>query len=391
MFLMVSPEHTDGPILTPRDVLRIPVVVRHAPARRQYLRWRKSTEAWPTPGGVPGAGEYMVDTTWREILESAVTVGRDLIPWLVHHPERAVHELLARTTPLTAYLSREEFQQADGGTRPRLVPSLAYTQGAEPSAQGAFAYRLGMTMAEWGCRSLMGLGMTTHGESAEPAGSAGWSSAGSRPDLHGFHPDEKRLWLVEAKGARSIGLPQLRRGRDQLLAGGALVQEVPHRLMLCGSSVEEEVFVTLDNVGAGGPEEWPQYLASPPVSPNDDGGAAAARAVGELTRSWMLVYFHLISVGQEQLSVVPVARHRALAAADRRSGLTLLEQDPATRELRSRVRGQPPQTTGDLSAREDAEDMLTAAVSGSGVRGRSLPCLVRRVREDAQRAGRGHP
>ncbi|MFH9863631.1 hypothetical protein [Streptomyces sp. NPDC017202] len=41
-------------------------------------------------------------------------------------------------------------------------------QGTEASAFGAFGYRLGMTMAEWACRSLMGLGGTWHIENSRP-------------------------------------------------------------------------------------------------------------------------------------------------------------------------------------------------------------------------------
>lgn len=143
---------------------------------------------------------------------------------------------------------------------------------------------------------------------------------------------------------------------------------ISHRLRLYGSSVEEEVFVTLDSIGTGGPEQWPPYLAPPSASPEHDGGAAAARAVGELARSWMLVYFHLISVGQEQLSVVPGARNRTGAAAHRRGSSTLLEQDPATRELLTRLSNDPAETSVELLARENPRDMLTAEVPGSGIR-----------------------
>ncbi|WP_461001147.1 hypothetical protein [Streptomonospora sediminis] len=114
-----------------------------------------------------------------------MTVGRDLHPWLVHHPERAGQELVARVAPLQAYLTRT---RASTPALPghRLLPSLAYTQGAEASARGAFAYRLGMTMAEWACRRLMGLGPTTHAETAAPFVVQDWFGDGRRPDLFGF-------------------------------------------------------------------------------------------------------------------------------------------------------------------------------------------------------------
>lgn len=367
---MSSSGPSNDPILLSRDALRIPVVVRDAPGKRQYRKWRKATHPWPTVDGFPGTGEYLADTTWRDILSAAITVGRDVIPWLVNRPHRAAHELLARVTPLTAYLSREQYQFPHG-KRPRLVPSIAYSQGAERSAQGAFAYRLGMTMAEWSCRNLMGLGSTTHAESTPPPGALGWPGLAGTPDLFGIHPVEQRLWLVEAKAARWIGLPQLRRGSDQLLAGGTLVKGVPHRLVLCGSSVEEEVFMTVDTIATGGPELWPEQLPNAPVPPPRPQGQENLTdpvALAEFARSQMLLYFLLSSVEPNQLTVVPAARHRSSTPGRSYSSLSLLERDSFTRQVRGQLRQEPPTDTRDLMSRKNVEDLLTVPLPGTGIR-----------------------
>jgi hypothetical protein len=309
-----------------------------------------------------------VETTWRDILNAAITVGRDLTPWLVNRPHRAAHELLARTTPLTAYLRREH-DRLLLSERPRLVPSIAYSQGAERSAQGAFAYRLGMTMTEWACRGLMGLGPTMHAESARPPGAMDdWFAAGSLPDLFGTHPVDRRLWLVEAKAARWIGLPQLKKGRDQLLAGSALVEDVPHRLVLCGASVEEEVFVTVDHIATGGPDTWPDHL--PPFSQAPPEGSELTDPAGlvEFARSQMLIYLYLNSLERDRLTVVPVAERRSAFPERSRSILTLVERDPVTEQVRERLRERPPVDSRDLMGRENMDDLITAPLHSTGIR-----------------------
>ncbi|MFW5420931.1 hypothetical protein J0910_30375 [Nocardiopsis sp. CNT-189] len=81
------------------DALQVPVIVREAVGTRRYLHWRKTLQPWPGFGEVPAPGAYRVGTTWRDVIDAAVTVGRDLAPWLAHRPHRAAHELLARVAP----------------------------------------------------------------------------------------------------------------------------------------------------------------------------------------------------------------------------------------------------------------------------------------------------
>ena len=74
-----------------------------------------------------------------------------------------------------------------------------------------------MTMAEWACRGLMGLGPTTHAEAITPADAGpAWSSTKSLPDLVGDHPANPTTCLVEAKGHRKLMRPKLVKGAQQL-------------------------------------------------------------------------------------------------------------------------------------------------------------------------------
>jgi len=47
-------------------------------------------------------GWYLPTTTWREILNAAISVGRDFTPWL-DKPVYAVREIAARVSPLDSY------------------------------------------------------------------------------------------------------------------------------------------------------------------------------------------------------------------------------------------------------------------------------------------------
>ncbi|MEU9379957.1 hypothetical protein AB0D38_02630 [Streptomyces sp. NPDC048279] len=60
-----------------------------------------------------------------------------------------------------------------------------------------------MTMAEWACRSLMGLGQTWHLEDGgpDPALADTFKDPTRRlPDLWGLHEAKSTYWLIEAKG-----------------------------------------------------------------------------------------------------------------------------------------------------------------------------------------------
>ena len=102
-----------------------------------------------------------------------MTVGRDVAPWLLWSPSLAWQEVVARESPLRAFLVRVPSPIVGSPTGWALQPSLAYTKGTERTAQAAFGYRLGMTMTEWVARGLCGLGATTHCEADLPTGAPG--------------------------------------------------------------------------------------------------------------------------------------------------------------------------------------------------------------------------
>lgn len=386
---MVTPDDPDGPVLDLDDTIDIPIVVRTAPDMRRASAWHKAQEPWPTMGTVPPVGLYLANTTWREVMDAAMTVGRDLHPWLSHHHERAGQELMARVAPLQAYLTRAD-ASTDGRAGRRLVPSLAYTQGAERSARGAFSYRLGMTMAEWACRRLMDLGPTTHAESAAPFGVAEWFGPGRRPDLFGFHSQDNRTWLVEAKAARRIGLRQLQEGEKQLREGGALLSGHPHRLVLCGASIQDEVFVTVDDIDTGMPGDMAAPLPPVPggLQPWEDRAGEDAEALLEVARSRMLIYFHLRYGPASRLQVVPIAQEGRSGETGRDGGLQLLERDNATTLLRERLRKEPPANAEELLRRHGVQGMITAPLYGTGMTVGMSPRLFAacaRLHEEQQR------
>ena len=209
------------------DAFDIPVFVRHSsplrPVRRPMPGSVEAASApWPPERDAPREGAYLVTTTWRDILDAAATVGRDPIPWYAAMPELARAELIARWSPLMAYLRRRRNPWARPGSSGYLVePNAVYYHGTERTARGAFGYRLGMTMAEWACRGLMGLGPTLHAETSAPADAGpAWLAAAGLPDLVGDHWHPPTTWLVEAKGARRTGLTVLTKGARQLTGPG---------------------------------------------------------------------------------------------------------------------------------------------------------------------------
>ena len=191
------------------DAFDVPVFVRHSSSLEPGTRPRKSRvdrawQPWPGTRRAPRTGTYLVPTTWREVLDAALTVGRDPLPWLTAMPGLASAEIIARRAPLAAYLHRTISAAAPlGGTGYQLEPNAVYREGTEKTARAMFGYRIGMTMAEWACRGLMGLGPTIHAEATTPPGYGPmWSPKNGQPDLVGYHWQFPETWLIEAKGNR---------------------------------------------------------------------------------------------------------------------------------------------------------------------------------------------
>ena len=208
--VMMPPAGAVGQPVGLADAFDIPVFVRHSSPILPERRPRKNRidgawSPWPTVGDVPLPGDYLVPTTWREVVDAAMTVGRDPVVWLAAVPGLASAEIIARRSPLAAYLCRTHSPslpfRAAGYC---LEPNVVYQEGTEKTARALFAYRIGMTMAEWVCRGLMGLGPTIHAEAVPLLLGRGpaWSQKNGQPDLVGFHRVSPEPWLVEAKGAR---------------------------------------------------------------------------------------------------------------------------------------------------------------------------------------------
>jgi hypothetical protein len=172
-------------------------------------------------------------------MAAAMTVGRYPAPWLSALPALAWSELLARWSPLMAYLRRSRSPKAQLGMSGWLVePNDVYRRATEKTAQAAFGYRIGMTMAEWACRGLMGLGPTLHAEAFQPADAGpAWSPKSGLPDLVGSHQNAPTTWLIEAKGGRRVGKGDLTKGADQVSRPDLM--SGPHVRLVCGASLEQ--------------------------------------------------------------------------------------------------------------------------------------------------------
>ncbi|MET7387229.1 hypothetical protein ACFYPT_20525 [Streptomyces sp. NPDC005529] len=312
-------------------------------------------QPWPTSSSIPPDGDYLVTTTWRALLDATTTVGRDITPWVASVPRLARREIMARRYPLSAYLVRDSVH-TDQGPQPgrKIIPSAVYSHGTESSTRTAFGYHIGMTMAEWACRTLMGLGPTTHAESAAPPGAApGWEKTSSLPDLFGTHPADSEVWLVEAKGGRWLRTPSRRKGAKQLDVGALL--PAPHYKVLCGTSLEQRLFMVID-------VESEDHGADNSGDGTDDQAQDSDEMLLRLARARMMTYFTLASLPPALLRVTPVGRPEAGQGLQRSDTLRLLERDAATDDLRRRVGGYAPEGT---IRNQGGLDMLTVRLPGT--------------------------
>ncbi|MFG2043927.1 hypothetical protein [Dactylosporangium sp. NPDC048998] len=340
------------------DALDIPVFLRRSsplvPERRpRAQRIDAGAPPWPAIAEPP-SGQYLVRTSWREIIDAAATVGRDSVGWLAATPTLAWAEIVARRSPLMAYLGRSQHPGGPTGSLYHLEPNVVYQHGTEASAQVAFGYRMGMTMAEWACRGLLGTGPTDHAESIEKPlyAGTGWEEQFGLPDLVARHPAAPYPWLIEAKGGRRAGLGMLRKGAEQLTR--AELMDGPHVRVLCGTSLEHRVFVTLDV----------EAVSTEGVTANSDSGPADdPNSILDLARSRMLFYLALRALPPERLRITPVGQDLASYRAGRRTGLAqLLEHDPSTRAERDAAR-QPEQYRRRRPGHRS--DMITGRVPGT--------------------------
>ncbi|MFC8663155.1 gamma-glutamyltransferase [Streptomyces sp. NPDC057199] len=349
---MIPAHIVDEPPLTYADSFDVPVLFRNGPANKPKRQWRTAKhEAWSASDRFPATdGWYAPTTTWREIIKAATEVGRDVTPHLQNQPRYAHGELVARVSPLYAYLGAHAVaprHPVPGAKGQRLTLNPVYEHGTERTAKNAAAYRLGMTMTEWACRSLLGLGQTHHLELGGPIPALSNTFKDPKrtlPDLWGRHEAEEMYWLIEAKGG-SVGVGELRKGWVQLEAGSKILGSYKHRIVLVGASVRpgDDLFLTIDH---------DLHPGEPPLPPAGSGADDAAVGPGNLedhlgdsddaligaARAQMLAYLALRSAPASQLRTVPVPADRA--SRHRRSGLTTpLENDDLTLAMRADARG----------------------------------------------------
>lgn len=361
---MVPPFSAAGQAVMLADQFGVPVIVRRSspltPKRRPgRKRIDRARQPWPSTGTVPPNGDYLVTTTWRDVLDAAMTVGRDPYPWLTAVPQFAAAEIIARRSPLSAYLHRVPI---DPGPDFQLEPNVVYQEGTEKTARALFGYRIGMTMAEWACRGLMGLDSTIHAESLPklPGRGPAWDPQLSQPDLVGYQAPSLRPRLIEAKGARRLGLKKLREGAEQLTVPGLM--KIPHTRVLCGTSIEHRIFMTIDVDDSDA-----DYLesAGPGSAGRRRGPGNNNDALVGLARSRMLMFHTLRALPRASLAIRPVgtAVRESQSSQAGTAGLVMpLENDESTAAERERARDR-----AGYERRPGRLDMLTGRIPETGM------------------------
>jgi hypothetical protein len=362
---VMPPPDASGQPVRLADSFDVPVIVRRGsplrPERRLRQSWIDHADMpWPSNRDVPSPGWYLIPTTWRDVIDAAMTVGRDPFAWLAAVPALAWAEITARRSPLRAYLQRARNAAGVAAlTGYSLEPNVVYLEGTEKTARALFAYRIGMTMAEWACRGLLGLGATVHAEAIRPPGAGPeWSPANGLPDLVGLHWSQPATWIVEAKGGRRTGLRELAKGARQLSTVGLMTG--PHARVLCGTSIEHRVFMTIDVEKSGGAAGADMHVEHRRLSPGENDDELIA-----LARSRMLNYYTLQALPREALSVRPVGS--AVEDVRRRDSRPVdlvypLESDESTREERTLARSPAAYARRPPSQRLD---MLVGRVPGT--------------------------
>lgn len=371
----------DAPPPVYADSVDIPVLFRDGPARRPYKKWRTATAGrWLSPGAFPESdGWYLPATTWRDVVKAATEVGRDVTPWLHRAQQLARSELVARVAPLYAYLGIHTYagQYAHNAGR-RLTVNAIYEHGTERTAKSALGYRLGMTMTEWACRYLMGLGQTWHIEDGGPDPALRdlfRDPARSLPDLWGLHTGEDAYWLIEAKGG-NVRKNSLDEGWHQLKEGSKILHSYQHRLILCGASVQRQgdLFLTIDHERHSGkpPSAAHRESSSRPqsVGVSEDYIGNSDDALMGAARTQMLVYLAMRSAPRQRVRAVGVSADRSTHRA-RFGGLTTpLERVGSTQEMRraARARTENEDARRALSRSMGLDDFLSYRIPGTELR-----------------------
>ncbi|MDT0318477.1 gamma-glutamyltransferase [Streptomyces millisiae] len=379
---MILPHVTDAPPLVYTDSFDIPVLLRDRPARRPHQQWRTAKhKPWPAMATFPQEnGWYAPTTTWREIIKAAIEVGRPVSYMFHRFPRLANSELVARVAPLYAYMGqhdvtpRHPLPQTVGR---RLTLNGVYEDATERTAKNAMGYRLGMTMAEWACRALLGLAQTWHVENGGPIPALRGDFQDPKrklPDLWGLHQAENQYWLIEAKGG-DVGQGALDNGLAQLAGGSKILSAYAHRRVLIGAAVRprDDLFLTIDHNQHAGGKPLTQWGPAAPVEPGgpEDYIGDSDDALMATARAQMLNFLALRSLPPTRLRTVLVATDRTLRRHTPGTLAMPLERDTETFERRARLRAEAPAAeTPTLRGRARAmglEEFLTGRIPGTEV------------------------
>jgi hypothetical protein len=243
-------------------------------------------------------------TTWREVLLSAIQVGRPALRWLALFPDFAEEEFRARVAPLRAYLGLD---RSPAGL-PVARRSTLYEHGTETTERAAFAYRLGMTMADWLCATQLGIPALTHLKLLPDTHPVRRASAHMyrSPDLVVYRPGRRpAIAIVEAKCGEHLRLRDRQEGAwqlDELRARGAL----PNYLqVLCGVSIEPHLFLLVDIASSSAPIGDRSWLRDVRRWP----GPARWQSLTTMEQFWRrLLTYRILQRAQHLLRVDTMAR-----------------------------------------------------------------------------------
>ncbi|MED7929511.1 hypothetical protein SMD20_35075 [Nonomuraea sp. LP-02] len=275
-------------------------------------------------------------------------------------PRLATNEIIARISPMNAYL---RLKNADAPTANhagrRLYVNAIYRHGIERSAQSAFAYHVGMTMAHWVCASMMGLGETFHIEGGGPNGDFRFQDPTLKlPDLWGTHSSAKQWWLIEAKARQGLGVGVLRDAMEQLNNGSSLLPNAAHTQVLCGTGLPNKsvwetdpLFLTVDTFDILGVNDPVLAAMDEDIIYSDDD------ALLRVAESQLLIFRALAFGAVDSIRITPLSADRSGRQRAATGFLTPLESDQATTRVRERQ----------VAPGVEAIDFIVGKIQGIGV------------------------
>jgi hypothetical protein len=179
-----------------------------------------------------------------------------------------------------------------------------------------------------------------------------------------------------AKAGRHLGEGRLKDGKVQL-NGGSNLMTVPHRQVLCGTSLpdrkrweDDYLFMTMDTTSitppspGGGSALLP---LGPPPDGAEDHTAEDVEALLAVARSQLMAYQAIAFGPVEDLRLIPVSKARSERFRHRKGSLTPVERDEPTREIRYRLRSESVTGEAALRSRGDVSDFIAARLPGTGV------------------------